>query len=794
MLINYLKIAFRKLLQNKLLSAINILGLAMGFASCILISIYVFHETSYDRFHENADRIVRATMEMSASGKVTHVAVTGTKVLPEFKRIFPEVETGVRTYPVSTVVTVADQTFREKRFVYADSSFFGVFSFRLLKGDPQTVLTNPYQLVVTASTAKKYFGETDAIGKTLRINNEKDYVITGITEDCPENSQIKFDILASWSSLTDPVYTTESWFDASHYTYLLLRNREMVKPLEARIQAHFKELSAKDDPSGRNYLTIHIQPLRDVHLRAMTDGGFEPGGDYRYVYIFSIIAIFILGIACANYINLTTANASGRAKEVGMRKAVGASRTKLLVQFTSESMIIVFVALVTGVLLANLLLPAFNEIASKQLSLGILLTPIPSLILLATLLSVGFLGSLYPSIVLSHFKPVDTLKGKFNTSASGTGLRKSLIVLQFVISVALIVSTLVVNDQLAFIQGKNLGYDKDRVVVLQGDVTLRDKMELIKTELQRNPEVVAVTTCNQTPVFVPGKYNLSLDGDDMLVTAIRVDRDFIKTMGLTIQHGTDFTEQDQSAAFSDTDTIQRPVILNEKAVRSFGWTPGDAVGKTLTFQGRNSIVKAVVSDFHFSSMHEPIGPIVIFLSNRASKILVKITGADIPQTLRFMKEKWATLAPHLTFDYEFLDDQFNTLYAAETRAGKLLYRFALLGILLASLGLLGLIMFTVRQRKKEIGIRKVLGASIASIVQLLSVELLRPVCTALLIAFPIAWWLMQLWLQGFAYHTTIGWETFAAAGILSGAIAFFALTFHALKAATANPVDALRNE
>jgi putative ABC transport system permease protein len=768
--------------------------MSVGFTCCILIATYVLHETSYDRFHKNADRIVRASMEMSASGKVTHVAVTGTKVLPEFKRIFPEVETGVRTFPTSATVAVADEIFRENKFVYVDSTFFRIFSFKLLQGAPETVLAHPYQLVVTVSTARKYFDNENVIGKSLRINNDKEYVITGVVEDCPENSQIKFDVLASWSSLTDPVYTTESWFDASHYTYLLLQNPEMVTSLDAKIQNHFKARSLKDDPSGKNYLSIHIQSMTDVHLRALTEGGFEPGGDYRYVYIFSIIAIFILAIACANYVNLTTANASERAKEVGMRKAIGASRKKLMMQFTTESMIIVVLAMVLGVVMAKMLTPGFNDLTGKQIPFEPLFTHVPMLIIFGTLLFVGFLGSLYPSLVLCKFNPVDTLKGKFNTGSSGINLRKSLIVLQFVISVSLIIATLVVKDQMTFIQSKHLGYDRDHVVVLKGDNSLRDKIETIKTEFQNNREIISVTACNQTPVFVPGKYNLSLEGENMLVTAIRVDRNFIKTLGLNLRYGEDFTEHEQMAAVASTDTVQRPIIINETAVRSFGWTPEDAVGRTLTFQGRNSIVKAVVSDFHFTSMHESISPIVLFLGNRTNNIIVKVSGSDIPSTLQFLKTKWAALAPHLTFEYEFLDQQFSKLYNAETRAGNLLNRFSFIGTLLASLGLLGLIIFIVKQRTKEIGIRKVLGASVLSIVKLLSAELLKPVGFALIASFPVAWFLMDKWLQGFAYRTVIGWSIFIWAGVLSITIALVALIFHALKAAMANPVDTLRNE
>ena len=793
MLMNYLTIALRNLWRNKLFSCINILGLSAGIACCILIALYVFHETSYDRFHQNKDRIVRATMELSSGEKAIKVAATGTKVLPEFKRVFPEIENGVRLFPTNAIVKYEDKIFREKRFVYADSTLFDVFSFTLLKGNPRTALARPNQLVVTTSTAEKYFGDSEALGKTLRVN-DNEYVITGVVEDCPANSQIKFDIFGSWSSLTDPVYTVESWFDASHYTYLLLRKPGMHKELDTKIKTYFEKLSGGDGKSGKSNLTIHIQPLTDVHLHAIAEGGFEPGGDYRYVYIFAIIAIFILAIACANYINLTTARASERAKEVGLRKVVGATRKKLIVQFTGESIVIVFISLLIALLLVEVLLPFFNSIAAKQLTMQLLFTPSPMLILLGILLSIGLLGSLYPSMVLSGFKPVKVLKGNFSTGTTGIGLRKSLIVLQFIISVSLIASTLIMESQLSFIQNKKLGYGKDHVVVIQSDRSVAGRMETIKAAFQKNQEVLAVTTCNQTPVFIPGKYNLSVNNEEVLVTAVRVDRDFINTMGLTIQNGIDFTLAEQEAAFAGSDSLQRPIMLNETAVHSFGWTLDEAVGKMLKFQGRNSVVKAVVSDFHFSSMHEPIGPFVIFLGQNTSKVLVKVSGQQLPQTLRYLKEQWTMLAPHLTFEYEFLDDQFNKLYSAETRTGNLFYAFALLGILLASLGLLGLITFTAKQRTKEIGIRKVLGASVLSVILLLSKDLLKLIGIATIIALPLSWWFMDQWLQNFAYRTHIDANIFVLSGGTSILIASFILSLQAAKAAAANPVDSLRNE
>ena len=790
----YFKIAFRNLKREKLLSVINILGLATGIACCLLISMYIFQEKSYDRFHQNADRIVRTTMELSFNGNLTKVPVTGTKVLPEFRRVFPEVESGVRTYPVTTVLQAGDKLFSEKQFVYSTPEFFDVFSFKLLEGNPREVLNKPAQLVLTVSAAKKYFGDGKVIGETLRINNDKDYVVAGIVEDCPVNSQIKFNVLASWSSLTDPVYNVESWADASHYTYLLLKKPGMHKELEKKIAAYFKSQNKDYGVDGKDYLNIRVQPLTDVHLKAVVDGGFEPGGDYRYVYIFSIVALLILLIASANYVNLTTARASDRAKEVGVRKVVGASRKQLFSQFISESFITVFVALLFGMLLVKFFLPAFNMMAGKQLVFSSMLNTAPLLAVGIILLAIGFFGGIYPALILSGFNPIKTLKGNLRLSSSGIGLRKSLFVIQFFISVALIVSTLVIQSQLSFIQDKKLGYNNDHVLVLRGDDMVLSKMSSIKTELLSNSNIKGVTTCNQTPTFVPGKYNLHLDNKEIIIGGIRVDKDFIPTMGMNIVNGSNFTIAEQEAAFTNTDTIQRPVIINEAAVRSFGWSANDAIGKTFKFQDRNSIVKAVVKDFHFTSLHETINPIVIFLSSRTGKILVKLSGTDIAQSLVHLKTKWSEFAPHLPFEYEFLDEQFDKLYSAETRTGKIFYAFALLAIGLASLGLLGLVTFSAQQRTKEIGIRKVLGASIIGIITLLSKDFLRLIAIATVIAIPVSWWAMNKWLQDFAYRVNISWQTFLVAGLIALLIALLTLSFQTIRAAMVNPVKSLRTE
>jgi putative ABC transport system permease protein len=789
---NYIKISLRNLLRHKIFSAINILGLATGIACCLLITIYVYFETSYDRFNENAGRIFRVTMEYAADNVVNKVSVTGNKVFPAFKRTFPEVENGVRLYPAAAVVKYRNKLFDEKSFVYSDSTLFDIFSFKLLQGNPKKVLDKPNMIVVTTSTAKKYFGNEDPVGKILRINNEKDYVVTGVVTDCPSNSQIKFDFLASFSSLRGDRYDEETWWDASYYTYLLLKTPGAAKSLQAKIPAYMKSQDKENAISNGNYLTFHVEPLKDVHLYSTVEGGFEPAGDYHYVYIFSFITLLILAIACFNYINITTARAAERAKEVGVRKVMGALRKELIKQFMSESILNVLLALLISLLLVKLFLPTFNLLAAKQLSLASVFQPVVTITLLTILLAISLLGGVYPALVLSGFNPVKVLKGNFKTSTSGIWLRKSLIVVQFIISVGLIVSTIIIQSQLSFIQNKKLGYNKDQIVVLPLDKFMQAKLSTFKTEFLSIRNIQSVTTCNQTPAYIPGKYSLSLDHREMIITAVRTDKDFIKTLQLKLISGSDFTDVDQKNI--DSENIRRPLILNESALRLLGWKPDQAVGKFIQFQGTACIIKGVVNDFHFSSMHEAIGPFVIFLSNNTHNLLVKLSGNNIPKTLQFMNEKWNVLAPHRPFEYEFLNDEFNKLYSTETKTGELFYVFALLAIGLACLGLFGLVAFSAQQRTKEIGIRKVLGANIAGIVGLLSKEFLQLVLIASLIAFPVAWWAMNRWLQDFAYRINIQWWMFAVAGIAAILIALITVSFRVIKAAVANPVKSLRTE
>jgi putative ABC transport system permease protein len=792
MLRNYFTIAFRNLLRHKGFSFINVFGLSVGLACCLLIVFYVLDELSYDRFHAHGDRIVRVVMHYGFGDQTGETANTGTKVAPAFSRDFPEVEQAVRVYDRPAVVKYEDKLFEEKRFFYADSTFFRIFSFGLLEGDPATVLKGPNKVVLTQAMARKYFGQESPLGQVLRINDNQDYLVTGVAADVPANSQIKFDFVASFSSLA--ASREEQWFSANYKTYLLLHDPAAISSLQAKIPGYMEKQMGED---AGGFLTYELEPLHRVHLHSQ-HAGFEPNADIRYVYIFSIIALLILVIACTNYMNLTTARAAERAKEVGVRKVMGALRKQLFWQFLGESVIITFAALLLSVLLVELLLPFFNNLTGRTLEVELLQRPGLLLGLLATGLVVSLLAGSYPSVVLSAFRPVKVLKGSFQASASGLWLRKGLIVLQFAISTFLIIGTLIIQRQLHYLQTKKLGYNNEHVLVLPGDRKIFEKLSTLKTELKQNPNIKEVTAAYDTPTIVGWTDGLRVEGmaenENKLVNAMPVERDFVKTLELELVAGTDFTAADEQQSKLPEEEATHGVLLNEAAVRELGWTPAEAIGKKV-LGPREGYVRGVVQDFHFAPLHVSITPMVIFMENMNwRKVMVKTSGEELASTLAYVEEIWRAQVPHRPFVYDFLDQEYANLYQAERRTGRIFGTFAFLAVMLACLGLFGLAAFMAQQRTKEIGIRKVLGASVASIVGLLSQDFVKLVGVAFAIAAPLAWYAMRRWLEDFTYRVDLEWWVFAAAGGAAVLIALLTVSFQSIKVALRNPIKSLRSE
>jgi putative ABC transport system permease protein len=799
MLINYFKIAWRNLIKYKLYSFVNIVGLTIGVTSFILIGLYIENESSYDRFHKNADRIVRITMEYRNGGVVGKYVQTGTKVGPQFKRTFPQVTAYARTFKLPMVVTYRDKIFEEKKFLYADSAFFNIFSFKLIKGNPSTALNAPNQLVITESMAKKYFGHDDPIGKTLLIANSDNYLVTGIAQDAPGNSQLHFDFVASFTSLD--ASKKEDWWTANDITYLLLNRADQIPALKEQVTSYMKTAQVRKEArvEGNDYLTYNLEPLVKVHLYSTLDG-FEPNGNITYIYILGAIAMLILFIACVNYTNLATAQSAGRGGEIGIRKVLGAGPLELFLQHLGESALLSFIALLLALGISIELLPSFNQLTEKSLPVSVLFYPLSLMTLFILGVIVSLMAGSYPAFILSKAKLTGILKSGFSLSASGGRLRKSLIVMQFVISVFLIISTIIILQQLSFIQHKKIGFDKDHIVVLPVDYQMHRNYAEIKNAIRLNPHVIDVAGANQNPTFVQWGDGIHVDNGtvqkNLPINCIPADLDFVKTLGMQIIAGTDFSVADMHL-MDTADNFKHyryTFILNESAVKAIGWKPQEAIGKMVE-KDLPGTVKAVVRDFHFSSLHQPIGPLMIFLDTQyTSQVFVKISGSDMAGTLNYLQMVWKERVPYRPFEFHFLDDDYNALYKVENRTSQLFSFFSTTAILLACLGLFALAAFTTVQRTKEIGIRKVLGASIFGVARLLSTDFLKLVFIASIIAFPLAWWAMRIWLQDFAYRININWWVFVSAGLAAVFIALITVSFQAIKAAMANPVKSLRSE
>ncbi|MCZ2458156.1 MAG: ABC transporter permease [Chitinophagales bacterium] len=799
MIRNYFKTAWRNLWKNKLYSGINIFGLAVGLAACLLIGVYISHELSYDKFNRNAYRIVRVTMEYEKAGTVNAVATTGTKVGPQFKRTFPPVEEYVRTYIRQNIIKHDEKIFDEPRILYADAPFFKVFSFHLAEGDPATALDASDKIVITRSMAKKYFGNEDALGKTLTMGG-KDFRISAICEDVPQNSQLKFDFVTPFLNLGNNV-KDETWWTANWITYLLLRDHNSISQLQQQVNDYMKSTAVRKDAGveGNNYLSYHLEPLTRVHLYSSLPG-FEPNGSIRNIYIFSLIALLILIIACANYTNLATAQSAGRTAEIGMRKVMGASKKQVFIQFISESLIITLFAGALAIIISITLTPYFNNITGTQFSVSAFLKPLPIAALIIFSILTSFFAGFYPALLLSGTEVIGVLKKGFSFTGGKNLLRKTLIIAQFSISAILIIFTIIILQQMNFMKTKDLGYNKDHIVVLPIGGKMLSDFQALKDAFSQVRGVESVTASYETPEYVQWGDGISVTDEkgkhDISLNAMPVDLDFIKTLQMKLIAGRDFQQSDFAMMDTSNDyqNYHQPYLINETLAKKIGWTPEQAIGQAIE-KGATGPVVGVIKDFNFSSLHDPVGPLLIFLNRDYSRdFMLRINGNDVPQTLSRLEMVWKQRITDRPFHYHFLDEDYNKLYQAEQRSSSLLSVAAMLAIILACLGLFGLAAFTTVQRTKEIGIRKVLGAHAGSITLLVSKNFLALVVIAIAIAIPLAWVIGNKWLQDFAYRINISWWVFLAAGAAALLIAFLTVSFHSIKAAMANPVKSLRTE
>jgi putative ABC transport system permease protein len=795
MIKNYLKLAFRHLIRKKTFSFINIFGLTIGLASCILIGLFIRDELSFDTFHTNASRIARVTMEYSNGGAASKTAVTGTRVGPRLKQIFPNVEDFTRTYVGRTVVSNGVTHFAENNFLYADSSFFKVFSFPLLTGDPNA-LGRLDNIVLTASAAQKYFGTADPIGQVLRIKDTKNYRVAAIVADPPGNSQLQFDMVVNFNNLGQ----NDEWWTANWITYLLLQNPNSFIPLEKQINTYMQTpaVRAETGVTGSDYLAFHLEPLSRIHLYSNLDG-FTPNGSIITVYVLTAIALLILAIACFNYTNLAIAQSSARMGEIGVRKVLGALKGQLFSQFTGEALLIAFIALTLALFISIGFLPAFNGLTGKHLTAAALLAPQPLAIILSTGLIIGLLAGAYPALVLSGTRLISILRSGFRITGGHGGLRRTLVVVQFTISLFLIITTLVILRQMNYIRNKDLGFDRDHVLVLPIDYQTHIRYNALKTAISQLPGVANVSGSYDLPVSVGWSDALTAHNGRsevrISINAIPSDLHFISTMNMHLLAGSDFTAADLAANTSnDSNQANGRFILNESAVRKIGWTPQEAIGKIVTM-GQPGIVKGVVRDFNFTSMHQPIGPLMIFPDTSFVRyMLVRLNGAQLPAEISRLQTTWKTFVPDRPFDYHFLDEDYDRLYQTEQRTSQLFTLFSTLAIFLALLGLFGLAAISTVQRTKEIGIRKVLGADLLNISLLLARNFLILISIAFAISVPLAWVAATRWLNDFSYRIAVPWWVFPLAGAAVLVVAFATVSFHAIRAGRMNPTESLKTE
>ncbi len=803
---NWLTVALRNIFRHKGYSFLTIFGLAVGMAGSILILLYVRDELSFDRYAPHAERIFRIALEAQIpNGGALRTARTPAPWAPVLVQDYPEVEGYVRfkTPLVSWLVgnEADDKRFHESGFYFADPGAFGIFGWRMVRGDPVTALGEPNTLVLTESAAARYFGTEDPMGRTLRLDNTYDFEVTGVIEDVPPNSHITFSILASYSSLdANPIYgdiqnTTmdRSGLTPQLYTYLFLRDGaspgDMERKLPGFVERYLGGQIARTNITVRPFL----QPLTSIHLHSNLDDELRANSSIGYIYIFSAVAVFILAIACINFMNLATARSAGRAQEVGLRKVVGAQRGEIVRQYLGESLFLSCLSLALALILTWWLLPVFGALSGKEITLR-LMDPwlLPGLA--GIILFTGFFSGSYPALFLSGFLPANVLRGSVKAGRMSALLRRILVVFQFVISVVFIVGTIVVYVQLRFIEDKPLGFSKENVVVLRlGDPRARPLFQSFKDLALQYPGIRSITAATSVP---GGLSNTVLvvpegppPGEQAAVEFNFVDYDFLETLEIELTAGRDFSRAHQT-------DLQEAYILNDSAVKLFGWQ-GNPLGKQLRLGNLAGRVVGVVKDFHTKSLHSPIEPLVVHLAPSPDPLLfvaVKISPEDVPGTLRLLESRWREVYPHDPFVYSFLADDLGSLYRNEELRGRVFVAFSILAVIIACLGLFGLASFSAERRSKEIGIRKVLGAPVPGLVGLLAREFLGLVLMANVIAWPVAYFVMHRWLQSFVYRASIGLWIFPLVGIVACVIAILTVSFQSVRAALANPVDSIRTE
>ncbi|SDL80547.1 putative ABC transport system permease protein [Catalinimonas alkaloidigena] len=809
---NHLQVTVRHLRKQKFYTGIKVVGFALGLACCLLILLFIRHELGYDRFYPDADRLYRVIAEYRQGDRSGIAAFTTTPLAETLERDYPEVERAVRVAPGfydagSSLIHLEGETQNvyEEGFMYADPAFLDVFSFRMQQGNAATALTEPYSVVLTEQMAEKYFPDKNPVGQVLILNNnaERPYRITGVMENVPEQSHFRFQFVLSMNSVGDS--QLPNWGYSNFFTYVRLQPEADAKALEAKLPEIVHKYIDPDGEAAKagRSMRFMLQPVPEVYLYSsgIFDNGYFKVGDIQYVWLFAAVALFVLLIASINFINLSTAKSANRAREVGIRKVLGSVRGQLVSQFLTESVLLSVIAFAASLLLAQLALPFFNRLADQHLSLPFgELWFIPGLLLAA--LALGLLAGAYPSLFLSSFLPAQVLKGKLSQGARSGRLRSALVIVQFTTSIVLIIATLVVQQQMHYIQDKKLGFEKDQTLILEDTYALGNQIQPFKEALKNLPNVAHVTVTGFLPVAGYDRNNTSawpegghLPEAEVGLAKWYVDHDYIPTLGMQMLEGRNFS--------LDFPSDSQAIILNKKAVAMLGWD--DPIGqrvssytylddKTGELLHKTYTVIGVVEDFHYESMKQDIAGLSLVLGGNTGATALKVHTEDMAQLLEDVQQVWQSFAPTEPFRYHFLDEQFANMYRTEHRVGQLFAIFAGLAIAVACLGLFALAAFMAEQRTKEISVRKVLGASVHSLFFLLTRNFVVMVLVALACAIPLAWYLMHRWLQDFVYRTTIGWEVFAVAGLAALGVTLLTISYQAIRAAFLNPADTLRSE
>jgi len=805
---NFLISAFRNLIRNKFYTLLNILGLSIGLAAFIFILLYVRDEITYDKYNEKHERIYRIESDFNISNRHDKFAIVPVPMGPAFKLEFPEVETFTRLNQVGNALfRYGDKEYYEDDFYFADSNIADVFSIKFLMGTPEKALSEPFTIVLTEKIARKYFGDENPIGQVIQTGSGRSYKVTAVIENQPSNSHLKYDALLSAATL-EVLFGRENFnsmepitfWNLGAYTFILLNeNSDMISIMDKFPAFYAKYMKPIGDQINSSF-ELRYTPLAKTHF-AQGLGADLPSGNMAYIYIFTAVAFFILLLATINYMNMATARSASRAREVGMRKVVGAYKAELIIQFLSESVIMAGIALVIALAVVFILLPDFNQLSGKSLEFSLFTQPFVIGMVLLITLAVGVFSGSYPSFYLSSFIPITVLRGTVSKSGKKSGfLRKVLVVIQFFIAIIMIIGTIVVSSQLSFLRNTDLGFNKDNLLVMEmQDSTFRSKAETFKNELLQNPDILSVT--NSTGV--PGEINwiqvVRVEREDemaeMAMILALTDYDYIKTMGMKILQGRDF---DRNMGTDKTEAV----IINETAMKTLGWED-DPIGKKIQYgfdlqgdTGRIMKVIGVVEDFHYRSLHNKIEPIILFISEVPRYMMTaRLKSGKEKEAMAFIEDKWNAFGAGRPFDYRYVTQILDEQYEGEKKIGVIFNLATIITIFIALLGLLGLSSFITEQRTKEIGIRKILGASVGSILNLLYREFILLILIAYVIAVPVAWWRLDIWLNdSFIYHTSINWIYFLLAGAMAFTIGMLTISFYIVKAATSNPVDAVKYE